>query len=64
MSYSEQDGKVVLTLSREDYDLLLLALGCAIGIEAVDRQAVKRWFALLNRINQGNPSYTPYEIGK
>ena len=55
MSYSEENGQVVLTMSREDYDLL--------------RDAALRWDLglgedLWNRLNQGNPHYTPYQVGE
>ena len=47
MSYSEENGQVTLTISREDYDCLLMCLGSA-ALE------------LVNRLNQGNPNYRPY----
>ena len=33
MSYSEQDGQVVLTMSREDYETILLALGAWTSVQ-------------------------------
>lgn len=60
MSYSEQDGKVILTLSREDYELLLIALEAATGLALRDGQPSIPWLELVNRINEGNPNYAPY----
>lgn len=58
MSYSEtEDGKVVLTLTRADYQLLLMALGYArggLGPRLLD-------IDFINRLNQGNPDFRAYE---
>jgi hypothetical protein len=65
MSYREENGQVILTMNREDYERLLLLLGQASG-ESV-RQSGRSFFALdqilglLDRLNEGNPSYTPYQ---
>lgn len=59
MSYSEQNGQVVLTMSREDYDLMLLLLGAGTAAHIVwDRKALE----FLNRLNEGNQHYTPYQM--
>ena len=57
MSYREEDGQVVLTMSREDYDALMRTLAWQ-PKAAVDRNLV----TLLNRLNEGNPNYTPYQV--
>jgi hypothetical protein len=64
MSYHEENGQVVLTMSREDYERLLMCLGSAAGAASMGRGAlsVNSVFGLLNRINKGNPHYTPYPI--
>lgn len=54
MSYSEQDGQVVLTMSREDYQLVLMMIRCCRGW--------KNAAHLLDRIHEGNPYYTPYQV--
>ncbi len=61
MSYSENaNGQVVLTLSREDYQLMLMLLGAgAAGARIVSGN---RALAFLNRLNEGNPHYTPYQV--
>jgi hypothetical protein len=62
MSYSEKDGQVILTMSREDYDWLLMALGMATGLAARDSCDVTPWLDVVNRLNSGNPNYTPYQV--
>jgi hypothetical protein len=65
MSYSEENGLVILSMSREDYERVLLLLGQA-TVESVRRHGRSLFnlndiLALLNRLNQGNPNYTPYQ---
>lgn len=62
MSYREENGQVILSMSREDYDLLLLALG---GFTlAAENAPAPRLLAFMNRLNEGNPNYTPYQVGE
>jgi len=56
--YSEKDGQVVLTMSREDYDALLKVFSLATVHTFVQPEIV----ALLNRLNSGKPDYTPYQV--
>lgn len=70
MSYSEKDGQVILTMSREECEKEILRL----LREFDDRkmpvnfaQWHKRKFGkprLHARLNQGNPNYTPYQVEK
>lgn len=59
MSYSEKDGEVVLAMSREDYDEMLKVFATATAKLFPDTMWILR---LLNRLNQGNPNYTPYRV--
>jgi hypothetical protein len=60
MSYREENGQVVLTMSRGDYEILLIVLGYSFSSTLwVDRDAALRY---INRLNEGNPNYTPYEV--
>lgn len=62
MSYLECDGTVLLTMSRSDYDSLMVLLGKA----AASAHANEPFFdqmALLSRLNEGNPNYRPYQVG-
>lgn len=64
MSYREQDGQVVLTMSREDWQHVLLTFGYAAGAmgNVGDENSRRGVFKLLNRLNEGNPNYTPYQV--
>lgn len=62
MSYSEENGFVVLRMSREDYGRVQLLLGMGAeryGGGCGDQEYV---FKLLDRLNEGNPNYTPYQV--
>jgi hypothetical protein len=61
MSYREEDGQVVLTMSREDYDLLLVILSLTEFIR-FNGNELQGWRELCDRINFGNPNYTPYRV--
>ena len=61
MSYSEQDGQVVLKMSREDYDWIVFALGALAGGRARDGADPMPIVLLMDRLNQGNP---PYRVGE
>lgn len=64
MSYREENGQVVLTISHEDYDALLMRLASAAAYSArcYGTASLGQHLALLNRLNEGNPKYTPYEV--
>lgn len=66
MSYSEQDGQVVLTMSREDYEWLLLMLGALTGysMHGESMFSLSGLLAFVNRLNSGNPNFTPYQVEK
>jgi hypothetical protein len=60
MSYREEDGQVILTMSREDYDLVLMMLGMATGYclkehSTNPEKARNTALGLMNRLNEGNP---------
>lgn len=62
--YVEKDGQVVLTMDRDDYDRLLLVLGYCTGAAANGDGPVTfiGMVRLINRLNEGNPGFTPYEV--
>ena len=63
MSYREENGQVVLTISRDDYENLLIHLGIAAGyFSRAHGDLFAQSCALLNRLNQGNPHYIPYAV--
>ena len=61
MSYSEKDGCVILSMSREDYEVVLTALGYWTSAHVHDSNR-KKLLELVNRLNCGNPDYTPYQL--
>ena len=66
MSYREEDGEVVLTMSRLQYERLLMVFAMATmrGMQLRNDFpcAVENTMELLNQLNQGNPNYTPYQV--
>jgi hypothetical protein len=62
MTYSERDGQVVLRMSRYDYLFLRRVLSAYLADES--GRAAKSTKQFLNRLNSGNPHYTPYEVGE
>lgn len=63
MGYQENEkGEVVVTMTRDDWLDLLLALGYARG--AASRQGsvvlARKIAGLVNRINEGNPRFRQY----
>lgn len=59
MSYREENGQVVLTMSRDDYEIILLSLGTFSGLRG---SSIGPMLALMNRLNEGNPNYRPYAL--
>ena len=62
MSYSEENGQVILTMSRDDYDRLLFRLAKAAA--SMGRQGLDAELQYSDRLNSGNPNYTPYHVGE
>lgn len=60
MSYSESNNQVTLTMSREDYNLLQLLL--KIGYVGHGQDRLASGWEFMNRLNEGNPHYTPYQV--
>lgn len=64
MSYSEENGQVVLRMSREDWEELD---ACVKLVQIFEHRLVGRQFApkagdLRERLNSGNLNYTPYQV--
>ena len=58
------DERVELDLSRDDFELLLQAMGFAAGAakKAGNRDLFKSMLRLANDVNAGNPRWTPYDV--
>ncbi len=54
LGYRENGGVVQLTMTREDFSLLLFVLGYAGGRNGLSDP---QFFKLLDRINEGNPAW-------
>lgn len=61
LGYSEEDGVVVVRMTGEDWNRLLLNLGFAAG-SMMTTQGRYGVLAIANRLNVGNPTFTPYQI--
>lgn len=61
MAYREENGQVVLTMSRRDYEELLMLMGFALG-RTQSQTLLNNFVRFTNRLNSGNPNYTPYEV--
>ena len=61
-----ESGDVQITLRSEDYDLLLFALGTAVGgmLRSNGTELAYVFMRLANRMNQGNPSFIPYGVAE
>jgi hypothetical protein len=59
MSYSERDGAVILTMSREDYQFIC---DCVRTLPTFVPRINQRAQEVVNRLNSGNPHYTPYQV--
>ena len=58
-----ENGRAVIDITEDDYEILLWALGVATTTTAPEGCPVNwRLLALANRINEGNPAWVPYEI--
>lgn len=62
MSYSEENGQVMLRMSRPHFMNLLMFLGIAAGALGPESPMFSRLFNLQNVLNEGNPNYTPYQV--
>ena len=63
MGYSESGGTVTLRMSRDDYSSLLFMLGSQLGhVRREDQATFWRQIELVNRLNEGNPNWQPYEV--
>lgn len=61
----EKTGLVTVTLTKEDYDRVLLLLGYATGVRIGSKgtqgpMRLETILGLMDRMNEGNPNYRPY----
>lgn len=60
LGYSEEGGQVVLRMTPADWETLLMLIGY--GPHSPIFASPEHALAFANRINAGNPNYTPYGI--
>jgi hypothetical protein len=62
VSYREENGQIILTMSQGDYCFLLAELAGAmfLHMERGDGNA-EAALRFLDRLNNGNPDYRPYQ---
>ena len=59
-----ENGRVVIEISGDEFDVLMIALGIAAGARIGQRESAREIFRLVifrlvNAINEGNPDFTP-----
>jgi hypothetical protein len=56
--------RVMIDLSREEFEALLYCLGIALGHALKEHRldVADSMFRLTNAVNEGNPGWTPYEV--
>jgi hypothetical protein len=64
VSYREENGQVIITMSPQDFDTLSMALGALMILRMENRAEVQRLFELVNRVHDGKPGFTPYQVGE
>lgn len=66
MYATDEKGNIVLTMTRDEYSLLLLQLGYALGAlskeNSLPRELMNQALKLVNSLNEGNPNWKPYEL--
>jgi hypothetical protein len=62
LGYSRDGDVVTLRMTVDDWNSLLLALGGMAGSAAREGLALSGWLAFANRLNVGNPTWTPYAV--
>ena len=63
ITFTAQGNRVTLNMSKVDYMTLLMMLGYACGaVHKEDKGHFWDFIQFTNRLNQGNPEFTPYEI--
>ena len=51
-----------ITLSDEEYELLILALGTAAGFYSKERMDIVPLIKLINAVCKDDPEFVPYEV--
>jgi hypothetical protein len=64
MKYTEDGDRIILEMSQDDYQQLLMMVGYGLG--SVRRNGNEDlywdWLKFINEMNAGNPGFKPYKI--
>jgi hypothetical protein len=61
--FERKDEQIVITISEDEWNFLLISLGIASGWYFSHRpETFPKVLRLVNTLNEGNPHYTPYEV--
>jgi hypothetical protein len=60
--FTRQNDRIIIDISEDEFDSLLIALGYAIGARSTHEPLPYGWLRLANSINEGNPNWTPYKL--
>ncbi|HEX4275797.1 MAG TPA: hypothetical protein VHZ74_10600 [Bryobacteraceae bacterium] len=66
MSWKREGDRVSIEMNFDDWNMLLIVLGFATGAALEGQFPITsgRILGLVNRLNEGNPDFTPYEIAE
>jgi hypothetical protein len=66
IDYENQTVSLSVTLTQAEYESLLFLLGMAMGTATKEKMTRLSYtcLRLMNKINEGNPNYTPYWVPK
>jgi hypothetical protein len=58
------NNEIILQMNEDQWETLLILTGIALGayMQRGDRQQFWRTLEFINKLNAGNPDFTPYEI--
>ncbi len=62
MSYASDGERVTLTLTRDQFDQLLIMLGSSCAAVADDKLRFRHYISLVNKLNEGNPDFRAYVL--
>lgn len=64
MSYREENGRVLLDVSRENYETILFALGSLAADRLTNKLSIDQVLDAVNQVNCGNPGLHPLQAGR
>jgi hypothetical protein len=62
VTYTRENDNVTLNMTVDDFELLLLMLGVAVGAASKNESLYFRFLKFVNGLNSTNPDFAPYKI--